>query len=148
MVIKAGFLRLKYKEPNLARPYRYPCGMAGAWSAVIATELLAVFAIWAVVDGDSDSAVVVGLSLGALVFFSLIWDRWYRGYGSLRDMDDNDDDGDRQLSKAHDEAQSLLRSGSSSKEVQMSILRDALSTTSSETLSGSDSDSDSERQDS
>lgn len=85
MVIVAGFLRLRYTEPRLPRPYRFPLGLPGAWAAVILTEIIAVASIYFVSDGDPISAATIGGTLVLLTAVSFAWERWCstRGFSQL-----------------------------------------------------------------
>jgi hypothetical protein len=85
MVIVAGFLRLRYTEPRLPRPYRFPLGLPGAWIAVILTEIIALASIYFVSDGDPVSAITIGGTLVLLTAVSFVWERWCstRGFSQL-----------------------------------------------------------------
>ena len=74
MVIQAGFLRLRYTEPDMPRPYRFPGGLRGAWAAVLTTEGLALFSLYTVVSGAPTSAAVVGGTVVALAVLAYVWD--------------------------------------------------------------------------
>ena len=72
-----AFLRLKYLEPDLPRPYPFPGGLAGAWAAAATTSSLAVFSVYAVASGGAlwASCATAG-TLAALVALSLLAPRW------------------------------------------------------------------------
>lgn len=80
MIIIASFLRLKYTEPDLPRPYLFPGGIHGAWIAFISTQCLALFAIWAVCDGSIWEAGTVFGVLVFLIFASYLWEKYYKRF--------------------------------------------------------------------
>ena len=51
--IIASFLRLKYTEPDLARPFTFPGGLCGAWLASVVTTSLAAASVYAVAGGGA-----------------------------------------------------------------------------------------------
>jgi amino acid transporter len=73
MCVISAFLRLRYTEPDLPRPYRFPGGHAGAWAGVVSTEVLALFSIWAVADGASWAAGTVLGTVAVLFALSFPW---------------------------------------------------------------------------
>jgi amino acid transporter len=73
MVIQAGFLRLRYTEPDMPRPYRFPGGLRGAWAAVVTTEGLALFSLYTLVAGAPASAAVVGGTVAVLAVGGVAW---------------------------------------------------------------------------
>ena len=70
--IIASFLRLKYTEPDLARPFTFPGGIRGAWLASVVTTALAAASVYAVAGGGAlwasyaTAGAVVGLGLLSL----------------------------------------------------------------------------------
>ena len=118
MVIKAGFLRLRYTEPDLVRPYRFPGGMVGAWGAVLCTEGIAVFSIYAVSDGDPVSMAIVAGSVVLLTALSFVWYRFYgrhyTKFGDIRALTSSsfdEEDGDDELGLDPDEFPSPIARG-------------------------------------
>ena len=77
-----AFLRLKYAEPSLARPFTFPGGLVGAWAAAATTSGLAAFSVYAVASGGAlwASYATAG-TLAALVALSLFAPRWMSGGG-------------------------------------------------------------------
>jgi hypothetical protein len=70
--IIASFLRLKYTEPDLPRPFTFPGGIRGAWLASVVTIALAAASVYAVAVGGAvwasyaTAGAVVGLGLLSL----------------------------------------------------------------------------------
>lgn len=91
MIIIAAFLRLKYSEPQLPRPYLFPGGIQGAWLAFISTQSLAIFAIWAVCEGSAWEAGTVFGILAFLILSSFVWEKYYRNYRSAT-VTENDEE--------------------------------------------------------
>jgi hypothetical protein len=84
-----SFLRLKYVEPSLTRPFTFPGGLVGAWAAAATTTGLAAFSVYAVASGGAlwASYATAG-TLAALVVLSLLAPRWMGGGGGVGAADE------------------------------------------------------------
>jgi hypothetical protein len=67
-----AFLRLKYTQPDLPRPYTFPGGRHGAWAAVVVTLSLAFFALYTVGAGAPWAAAVVGGVVAGLLLTAAV----------------------------------------------------------------------------
>lgn len=69
LAVFPAIIALRYKYPDIARPYRVPFGMAGVWVVGIVTELWALFAtvalLWpGVLTANPDSSLPSGFTRG------------------------------------------------------------------------------------
>jgi amino acid transporter len=73
----AALVALRYREPELARPFRVPGGKAGAWLAGVCPLLLLVLAA---VHGQHESVLgVSALAVGGLLVFAGVFVYWLNG---------------------------------------------------------------------
>lgn len=102
MAIKAGFLVLRYKEPFLRRPYVFPGGMAGAWTAVILTESIACYAIYTTVAGDATTGGVFVGTVAGLALAALVWSRFFKDRAAFEELAGGGGDADSEDGTAGD----------------------------------------------
>lgn len=70
----AAFLRLRFAEPGLPRPYRFPGGRLGAVAAGAICSVLVVCALGlAVASGGAMTAAAVLVAFAVLVLLSFVW---------------------------------------------------------------------------
>jgi amino acid transporter len=73
----AALIALRYREPNLSRPFRVPGGMAGAWLVGVCPMLMLGFSI---VHGGKESVLgISALEFGALLMLFGVVAYWING---------------------------------------------------------------------
>ena len=84
----AAFLRLKYTQPTLLRPYAVPGGRTGAWIVVLSFASVLAVSLWAaMIDAGVALAGVAGVNVVFLIA-GLAWTRWGFIEGTMEAVDE------------------------------------------------------------